>query len=165
MKILISRKDLRNTASGVPRIVVDELQYFSQLGHEPYAIAETINAELVKENNGVPVKTWRFPISGYLRRRFYQWQVSLWIKRNKPDLVIGHGDILEQDILFIHNCVHLAHELIEGTPLPEEHEVGRIHSDIFRNGSFKKLVCNSDLMKRDLEKRFNLDSNKLVVVY
>lgn len=165
MKILISRKDLRNTASGVPRIVVDELRYFHQLGHETYVIAETINEDLVKSNKGIPVKTWRFPISGHLRRLFYLWQVSRWINKNKPDLVIGHGDILDQDILFMHNCVHLAHELIENKPLPEDDEVGLIHQRILTQGSFKTLVCNSKLMKDDFVKRFDIDTSKLIVVY
>ena len=165
MKILISRKDLCNTASGVPRIVIDELKYFHHLGHTPFAIAEKINGELIRESEGIPVKTYRFPISGYMRRRFYQWQVERWISKHHPDLIIGHGDILHQDILFIHNCVHLAHELIENKPLPSSDEVGRIQTDIFTKGSFKRLVCNSELMKDDLVARFGLDPAKAVVIY
>lgn len=165
MKILISRKDLRNTASGVPRIVIDELQYFHQHGHQAYAIAETIDPILITKSDGIPIKTYRFPFSGYYRRRFYQWRVQCWIKRHHPDLVIGHGDILHQDILFIHNCVHLAHELIEKSPLPEDDEVGKIQNEIFKRGSFKTLVCNSKMMKEDLVKRFKLDPSKVVVTY
>lgn len=165
MKVLISRKDLRDTASGVPKKVLQELQFFNGLGYESFAIAETMNVPMVREFKGVPVKTFQWPISGYFRRRFYQMQVDRWIKKNAPKLVIGHGDILNQDVLYIHNCVHLANELIEGKPLPADHEVGKIHEAILTKGTFKLLVCNSEMMKKDLVKRFKLDPVKVVVIY
>lgn len=165
MKVLISRKDLRDTASGVPKKVLQELKFFSELGYQAYAIAETMNHGMVEEFKGTPVKTWRWPISGYFRRRFYQIQVDRWIKKNRPELVIGHGDINDQDVLYIHNCVHLAHELIEGKSLPDDHEVGRIHQEILSRGKFKLLVCNSEMMRGDLVKRFRLDPSKAVVIY
>jgi UDP-glucose:(heptosyl)LPS alpha-1,3-glucosyltransferase len=165
MKVLISRKDLRDTTSGVPKKVLQELQFFKQLGHESFAIAETLNKEMVQEFGGKAVKTMRWPFSGYFRRKFYNSQVEKWVKKKKPGLVIGHGDILHQDVLFIHNCVHLAHELIEGKPLPIDHEVGKVHSAIFKEGTYKLLVCNSKMMKNDLVKRFNLDASKAAVIY
>lgn len=165
MKVLISRKDLRDTTSGVPKKVLQELQFFKNLGHEAYAIAETINVDMVKEFGGLPIKTFRWPISGFFRRKFYNRQVENWVNKNEPGIVIGHGDILHQDVLFIHNCVHLAHELIEGEPLPENHEVGKVHEAILKEGTFKLLICNSQMMKDDLVKRFKLDESKVKVIY
>lgn len=165
MKILISRKDLRDTTSGVPKKVLQELQFFKNKGHEAFAIAETLNKQMVQEFGGLPVKTFRWPFSGYFRRKFYNQQVERWTKKHRPALVVGHGDILHQDVLFIHNCVHLAHELIEGKPLPEDHEVGKIHEAIFKEGTYKVLVCNSQMMKDDLVKRFGVDPQKAVVIY
>lgn len=164
-KVLIARKDIRDTTSGVPKMVLQKLQYFNERGYEAYAIAETINATMIEEFQGRPVKTFRWPISGYFRRKFYSDRVESWVRKNKPDLVIGHGDILNQDILYIHNCVHWAHELIEKKPLPVDHEVGRIHQSIFTEGTYKLLICNSQLMKNDLVSRFKLDANKVVVIY
>lgn len=164
-KVLISRKDLKDTTSGVPKKVLQEIHFFRNQGYEAYAIAETMNYEMVKEFKGIPVKTLRWPFSGYFRRKFYQKNVDRWIKKEKPDLVIGHGDIMNQDVLFIHNCVHLAHELIEGKPLPAKHEVGRIHEAILREGKYKLLICNSELMRNDLVQRFKLDEKKSVVIY
>ncbi|TFH49143.1 MAG: hypothetical protein E4G89_05245, partial [Methanothrix sp.] len=165
MKVLISRKDLRDTTSGVPKKVLQELQFFHSRGHESFAIAETINPLMIKEVGGVPVKTLRWPFSGYFRRKIYQMQVDKWINKYHPEIVIGHGDILHQDVLFIHNCVHLAHELVENEPLPVHHEMGRIHEAIFNTGSFKLLICNSRLMKNDLSMRFKLDPGKIRVIY
>lgn len=165
MKILISRKDLRDTNSGVPKKVLQELQFFKNHGHEAYAIAETLNVPMVSEFGGIPVKTFKWPFSGYFRRKFYNSQVEKWVKKNQPSIVIGHGDILHQDVLFIHNCVHLAHELIEGKPLPKNHEVGQIHEAIFTQGSYKLLICNSKMMKDDLVERFKIEPGKAVVIY
>jgi UDP-glucose:(heptosyl)LPS alpha-1,3-glucosyltransferase len=165
MKVLISRKDLRDTKSGVPKKVLQELKFFQSRGYEAFAIAETINKELIQEFGGKPLKTIKWPISGFFRRKFYQVQVDRWIKKNRPQIVIGHGDILHQDVLFIHNCVHLAHELIEKKPLPNNHEVGRIHEEILKNGTYKLLICNSNLMKNDLVRRFQLDEKKVKVIY
>ncbi len=165
MKVLISRKDLRDTTSGVPKKVLQELRFFQQQGHEAFAIAETINKEMVAEFGGTPVKTFRWPISGYFRRKFYNQQVQRWVKSHRPDLVIGHGDILHQHVLFLHNCVHLAHELIEKKPLPTDHEVGRIHQEILKEGSYKLLICNSQMMKDDLVKRFGVNPAKAEVIY
>lgn len=165
MKILIARKDLRDTTSGVPKMVLQKLQYFKQLGYDSYAIAETINKPMIEEFGGIPVKTFKWPFSGFFRRKFYNKQVEKWVAKHGPKLVIGHGDILNQDILYIHNCVHLAHELVEGKPLPEDHEVGQIHKAIFTEGTYRLLICNSQMMKNDLVKRFKVDPNKAVVIY
>jgi UDP-glucose:(heptosyl)LPS alpha-1,3-glucosyltransferase len=165
MKVLICRKDLRDTTSGVPKMVLQKLQYFKNLGHDPYAIAESINAPMIQEFGGISVKTLKWPFSGFFRRKFYNKQVERWISKNKPNLVIGHGDILQQDILYIHNCVHLAHELIEGKKLPADNEVGKIHEKILTQGSYKILICNSEMMKIDLVKRFKINSEKIVVIY
>jgi UDP-glucose:(heptosyl)LPS alpha-1,3-glucosyltransferase len=165
MKVFISRKDLKDTTSGVPKKVLQEISFFKGLGYEAYAIAETMNHQMVEEFGGVAVKTFQWPFSGHFRRKFYQKMVSRWARKHKPDVVIGHGDIIEQDVLFIHNCVHLAHEMVEGKPLPADHEVGLIHEEIIRGGKFKLLICNSQMMKDDLVARFKLQPSKAVVIY
>lgn len=165
MKVLIARKDLKDTTSGVPNIVLQQIQMFKKLGFEVYAMAETINIKMIEEVGGFAVKTFKWPISGFFRRKFYAFNVDRWIKKNKPQIVIGHGDIFNQDILFIHNCVHLAHELIEQEEIPKDHEVGKIHSAIFKSGSFKMLLCNSMMMKNDLISRFNINPEKVSVMY
>jgi UDP-glucose:(heptosyl)LPS alpha-1,3-glucosyltransferase len=152
MKILISQKDLNDSA-------LQEIGLFQALGYRPYVISENV------ADKGIPVRTFRWPFSGHFRRKFYQMQVDWWIKKHSPQLVIGHGDILQQDVLYLHHCVHLAHELIEGKPLPKNHEVGRMHEQILLEGAFSVLVCNSLMMKRDLIQRFKLDPDKVAVIY
>ncbi|MBG59426.1 MAG: hypothetical protein CMJ16_03110 [Peredibacter sp.] len=164
-KVLISQKDLHATKSGVPRIVHQQLRFFSSQGHEAYAIAERIDKQAVHASGGMPYKTFRWPISGYYRRINYQKRVAKAVKKLKPELVIGHGDIVEQDICYIHNCVHLAYRLINGKDIPDDHEVGRIHAEILTKQKFKVLVCNSQMMKNDLMDRFGVPEAMIEVLY
>lgn len=163
--ILISQKDLHATRAGVPRKVHEEIKYFASRGHKVYAAAERIDKEAVHKSGGVPWKTLRWPISGFFRRMFYMKRTERAIKKLKPDLVIGHGDIVQQDIAYIHNCVHLAYELINGKKIPEDHQVAQIHEMILRSQLFKVLVCNSNLMKKDLVTRFGVPEHKIEVIY
>lgn len=164
-KILIAQKNIKNMRSGIPRLVTSEVKFFSARGHCVNVVSEKVDVRTLKNSGAEVQKTLSLPVSGYLRRKFFNWQVSRLVARMQPDLVIGHGDIIQQDICFIHNCVHLAHELIHGRPLPEEHEVGRIHTEILTSKKFKLLVCNSQLMKRDLISRFGLIDRQVVVHY
>lgn len=163
--ILISQKDLHSTTSGVPRIVHQQIKYFSDSGSTVYAAAERIDKLAVESSGGIPVKTFRWPISGFYRRLNYIKRIQKLQKKLKPNLVIGHGDIIDQDICFIHNCVHLAHEKIHGTPMSSDHEVGKIHREILTQQRFKVLVCNSLMMKNDLIQRFSIPESKVEVLY
>ena len=165
MKILISRKDIRDTLSGAPRNVLRHSELFVANGHSVYVIAEKLDRSIISASGATPVKTFKFPISGYFGRKFYQKRVSAWVKRNKPDLVIGHGDIVTQDVCSMHNCSHLAHERIYGVPLPESDAVGRIHKEVLTEGAYRLLLCNSRMMKDDFIKRFNINPDKICVIY
>ena len=164
-KILISQKDLHATRAGVPRKVHEEIKFFASKGHQAYAIAERIDKDAVLSSGGTPVKTFRWPISGFYRRINYLKRVEKFVKKNSPDLIIGHGDIVHQDICYIHNCVHLAYELINGKKIPADHEVAKIHEMILKTQDFKVLVCNSQLMKNELTQRFNIPEDKAVVIH
>lgn len=165
MKALISQKDLKDLSSGVQRKVMEEAKLLLAQGYEVHIIAEKINKKMVRNIGAKPVKTFKYPFSGLKRRLFHAIQVQKYIDKNSFDLVIGHGDIIEQDICYIHNCVHLAHEKIHQKSLPADHEVGVIHSEILKKQKFKTLVCNSNLMKNDLITRFGIDANRVKVIY
>jgi len=163
--VTISQKNMSGRGSGIQRKVYDEIRVFKSRGYRVYVIAEKIDKKSISSEGAHPIKVFRWPLKGYVRRFKHSLYVSKKIKRIKPDLVIGHGDIHNQDILYIHNCVHLAHELQHQEPLPASEEVGRLHSNILKQGQYKLLICNSELMKRDLVSRFELDSDKAIVIY
>jgi UDP-glucose:(heptosyl)LPS alpha-1,3-glucosyltransferase len=163
--VMISQKDLYATRSGVPRKVLEEVKYFHQLGYEVYAVAERINKDIYQSAGAKTFKTLRWPISGFFRRKFYMLQFAILAKKLNPKIIIGHGDIVEQDIAYIHNCVHLAYKLLNGNDIPTDHQVAKIHQEILQKQKFKVLVCNSQMMQTDLCERFTIPKDKTKVIY
>jgi UDP-glucose:(heptosyl)LPS alpha-1,3-glucosyltransferase len=104
-------------------------------------------------------------IKGYRRRRVFAWQCDRFLRRRKYDLVIGHGDALHQDVLFLHNLIHRAHELIPGGTAGKLASAGRFHADIFVRGRFRVCIANSELMRRDLVGRFGISPERIHVAH
>lgn len=164
-RVLISILQLHKTAAGAMRNTFEQIRYFKSRGYEVHVICDLMNKGSVRAAGAIPHLTLKWPGTGTRRRKFYNWQAQLWIKWNKPDLVVGHGDLSNQDVLCLHNSVHLAHELIHGAPLPETAEMWPIHTPQLRDKKFKHLIANSHLMKNDLVKRFGIAENLISVVY
>lgn len=164
-KILISILQLHKSAAGAMRNTHEQIRYFRQKGHEVHVICDLIDEEAVRASGGIPHKTLKWPSTGTFRRKFYDFQAQWWIKMNRPDLVVGHGDLSQQDVLCLHNSVHLAHELIHGKPLPESAEMYPIHTPQLAGRRFKHLIANSHLMRNDLLQRFKLPAEMVSVVY
>lgn len=164
-KILISILQLHKSAAGAMRNTHEQIRYFKAKGHEVHVICDLLDEDAVRASGAVPHKTIKWPSTGTFRRKFYNWQAQWWIKRHRPDLVVGHGDLSQQDVLCLHNSVHLAHELIHGTPLPESAEMWPIHTPQLRDRKFKHLIANSHLMRDDLIKRFNIPPEMITVIY
>ena len=108
-KVLIANRNLKRKSSGIPRIVHHQISIFNDLGYKVYVLCEKINRKEIKTSGGIGFKVFLLPLlNSFQKRLFFNWQVRLIEKWLNPDLVIGHGDIFSQNILFIHNCVHLA---------------------------------------------------------
>jgi UDP-glucose:(heptosyl)LPS alpha-1,3-glucosyltransferase len=102
---------------------------------------------------------------GYLERRLFAHGCQRVVRRGAYDLVIGHGDAWDQDVLFLHNLIHLAHELIPGGVGKKVSRIGRFHADILRGQRFRVCIANSGLMARDLANRFAIPPEKIRVAW
>lgn len=138
---------------------------FHGLGARVDVYSESMDRRAVSVNGGVPHALSGWPLVGYWRRRAFNSRVLRRLHRNSYDLVIGHGDIMEQDVLCLHNCVHLAHELIHGRPAPPGHVMGRIHGEMLSKKGFRLLVANSHLMAKDITGRFGIEPERVGVVH
>jgi UDP-glucose:(heptosyl)LPS alpha-1,3-glucosyltransferase len=164
MNIIIAKKDMSTTKSAATNRVLEEAQYFIERGHSVRIIAEAMDRQSILNSGATPVKIAKFPISGYLRRRFFQLMADRYIKTHPADLVIGRGDIMQQNVLFVHNCTHLAYERINGSPIPESNAMARIHSKLLTEGRFDLLICNSAMMRDDFVSRFGIDISKTAII-
>jgi len=164
-RVLISILQLHKTAAGAMRNTFEQIRYFKSRGWEVHVICDLMNKGSVRAAGAIPHLTLKWPGTGTIRRKFYDWQAQLFIKLTKPDLVVGHGDLSNQDVLCLHNSVHLAHELIHGTPLPKSAEMWPIHTPQLRDRRFKHIIANSHLMRDDLIARFSIPPEQITVVY
>ena len=165
MKVAIVQKDLKNLRSGVSRLVRSQLQALDGIGHESFLISEKVKPAVYSTTKTRVRRTLRWPFKGALRRHFFKWQADYRLRRISPDVSVAHGDVANVDVCFIHNCVHFEHELIHGTPLPSDNDVGQLHTDVLSKQQFQVLVCNSELMKRDLVQRFHIRDKRIEVLY
>lgn len=164
--IVIVQKNLRDTTSGTARMVLLQARHFHSLGHRVFVIAEIINRHAVRQNGAIPLKTARLPLArSGLRRKFFGLQAQRLIQKHGANLVIGHGDILQQEVLYIHSCIHLAHERLHGIPISATDPLARLHHQVLTSGSFSLLICNSNMMKNDLHNRFKVPLEKIHVIY
>ena len=111
----------------------------------------------------MPHKVPAWPWGSWLKRRAFAAAAGNMTKGY--DLVHGHGDLLDQDILSLHNCVHAAHEHIFNSPLPASDAVGRMHALQLTERRFRALVANSNLMKDDVTRRFGVPAEAVEVIY
>tara|TARA_B100000749_G_scaffold280771_1_gene278604 strand:- start:94663 stop:95787 length:1125 start_codon:yes stop_codon:yes gene_type:complete len=159
----VTRQLVKTT--GAARNTLEQTRLFHNLGWEVHVFGEFVNKNNIKESGGIPHKIFTLPLSNYKRRLQFAKSTGKKLEKGNFDLIFGHGEIFDQDVLFLHNCVHLANELVKGRPLPEDHPVGQIHKKILTEQKFKLVVCNSDLMKKDLAQRYSIPESKLVTIH
>lgn len=149
--------------SGAARMIIEHARRFVQAGWEVHVFAEKLDKKAIIEAGATPRWVPGWPWGSWLKRRAFA--AAAGGMAQGFDLVHGHGDLLDQDVLSLHNCVHAAHEAVHGSPLPESDAVGRMHSIQLSERRFKVLVANSNLMKNDVIKRFGVPAEMIEVVY
>jgi len=149
--------------SGAARMIVEHARRLALHDWEVHVFAEKLDKKALLEAGAVPHWVPAWPWGSWLKRRAFAAAADGMTKQF--DLVHGHGDLLDQDVLSLHNCVHAAHEALHGSPLPEADAVGRMHSIQLSQGRFRALVANSNLMKDDVSRRFGVPADKIHVIH
>lgn len=149
--------------SGAARMIIEHSRRLVQAGWEVDIFAEKLDVESIKQAGATPKWVPGWPWGSWLKRRAFAAAAGGMTKGY--DLVHGHGDLLGQDVLSLHNCVHAAHEAVKGAALPESDAVGRMHALQLENRLFRVLVANSRLMKADVESRFGVPADMIEVIY
>ncbi len=117
-----------------------------------------------KEKIDYPFKVNSLPIiknlRGYWKRAAFSYCAGFISKKYKA--VNGHGELIKQDILTLHNLIHLTYQKLNRKPdgLWDFHRKMLSSPD-----NFKFLIANSNLMKQDLVNRFSIKEEKIKVIY
>jgi UDP-glucose:(heptosyl)LPS alpha-1,3-glucosyltransferase len=141
-----------DTLAGTPRILMRQANCLLRDGFDVSVISENFHPNLripeIKRQ-----KTFKWPKATLFQRKFFDWQAQR--KVREGSLVLGHGDSLHQDILFLHTATHLGAEVAPG-PHNKKNLSIPFHRMIFEKGSFRQIVCVSHMLKNDIQKRFDI---------
>jgi len=149
--------------SGAARMIIEHARRIAVQDWEVHVFSEKLDAKALLEAGAKPHKVPAWPWGSWLKRRAFAAAAARMTKGF--DLVHGHGDLLEQDVLSLHNCVHAAHAHIFNSPLPASDAVGRMHALQLTERRFRVLVANSNLMKDDVTRRFGVPAEAVEVIY
>ncbi|MEZ4648283.1 MAG: glycosyltransferase family 4 protein [Candidatus Eisenbacteria bacterium] len=161
---LASRRLLKPT--GAMAVVIELARGFHRCGWDVDIFGEKLNRSVVLESGAHPHRVFRLPnIKGYRGRVIYARQCEARFRWARYDLVVGHGDLLRQNVLFLHNLIHKTAESIPGKEGRKLDSVGRFHEEMLTHDGFEVCIANSQLMKDDLVTRFGLDEARIHVAH
>ncbi len=149
--------------SGASRMIIEHARRLAVEDWEVHVFAEKLDKSALIDAGAVAHRVPAWPWGSWLKRRAFAAAAGNMTKGF--DLVHGHGDLLDQDVLSLHNCVHAAHERLFNKRLPASDAVGRMHALQLEGGRFRVLVANSNLMKDDVMRRFGVPAEKISVIY
>ncbi|MFC0268469.1 glycosyltransferase family 4 protein [Kushneria aurantia] len=152
-------------STGASRNALEQTSALIALGYRVVIIAERGRADLVERAGAQLVLTRRWPFKGPFRRFWFNRRVQAWARRHRPALLVSHGDVETPDVVYLHNCVHLANQAIYGRPLPTGHEVAAIHDHVLGGRRFRRVAVNSRLMAHDLASRYGIDESAIEISY
>lgn len=134
-------------------------------GYDVDLIGEKIHKGGVTPDMGRGIRIRRLPLLTSMRWRYFARRADAWLKSHDYDFVAGHGHNVNQNVLSMHNCLHLTHEIIKGSKIRRSDHLAEIHEKIFAADTFSACVCNSRLMQADLAGRYNVSLDRLPVIY
>ena len=154
-----------NTKSGLGKIVLEQIQYYLKQG-----VAVDIYTHKYDENiknTGVNiVKIFKVPfVNEYLQRLLFAKFAQHKISKKKYDLVIGHGDLMKQDVLFLHNLVERAYQYKYNKPMDPLNHLAKFRRHMLMSNAYRLLIANSKLMKDDLIQEFHIAEDKIKIIY
>lgn len=163
MRIAVGIRSLTGQ-TGATALVLHQLQDLVSRGFEVDVFGERLNQAALLEAGAVPIRLWRRPWPGYGSRRSFSRRVSRLVRRGNYVATIGHGDLVEQDFLFMHNLVAREQELLN-VPADQWSPVTRLHAEIARGDNYRLLIANSELARTDLMTRHGVLPQKIRVAY
>ncbi|WP_245391736.1 glycosyltransferase family 4 protein [Salinicola aestuarinus] len=152
-------------STGASRNAFEQARALRTLGYRVVILAERGRQALAEGAGARLVRLWRWPLKGPFRRFWFNRRVTAWCRRHAPALLISHGDVETPDTVYMHNCVHLASQLIHGRELPAGHEVAAIHDHVLSGGRFRQVAVNSRLMAEEFQRRYAIDPAKIEISY
>ncbi len=151
--------------TGASMIMLEHVRHLASAGAEVDVFGEKVDGHLIRQAGGSATRVWRLPVGKYLSRRAFSIRFDRFVRRRAHDLVIGNGDVLNQDVVFVHNLLRKEAETVYGGQLRELKPLIKMHDLVLSRQGFKLCVANSRLMQRDLSERYGVPADRIKVVY
>ncbi|MGC3874663.1 glycosyltransferase family 4 protein [Halomonas sp. GXIMD04776] len=152
-------------STGASRNAFEQATALKELGYRVVVLAERGTPDLTAQSGAGFVRLCRWPLKGPFRRFWFNRRVQAWCRRHRPALLVSHGDAESRDVIYMHNCVHLASQRINGRELLKNHEVAAIHDHVLSQTHVKRVAVNSRMMAEDLKIRYGLAADQLEISY
>nr|WP_281430376.1 glycosyltransferase family 4 protein [Salinicola acroporae] len=152
-------------STGASRNAFEQAAALKTLGYRVTILAERGRRELAEAAGAELVRLKRWPFKGPFRRFWFNRRVQAWCRRHRPAMLVSHGDVETPDVVYMHNCVHLASQRIHGRDLPAGHEVAAIHDQVLTGARFRRLAVNSQMMAKDFRDRYGIDDSRIEISY
>jgi UDP-glucose:(heptosyl)LPS alpha-1,3-glucosyltransferase len=178
MRLAIGILDFSKKKGGAERYLVDLCRRMLDEGYEVHVYAEHHDEEDPRIYFH-PMKTIPFPKS--LRLLSFAIRATREMENGNYDITFGVGNTLKADILQPHGGVHWAWfwrslRTFNNPVLWTLRFLGRILSTKqwvngwiedapYRNGSFRKIVAISDMVKQDIMRWYQIPEERITVVY
>ena len=154
-----------NTKSGLGKILLEQVTDYLARGVDVVIYTSKYDKQIARTGVKI-VKIMRIPFVGeYYQRLLFAKLAEKEILKAQHSLVIGHGDLIHQDIMFLHNLVEKAYVLTHGKKMSPLNNIAKIRRLILNKQKFKLLIANSNLMKNELITSFQVPADKIRVVY
>ncbi|MBI5210674.1 MAG: glycosyltransferase family 4 protein [Elusimicrobia bacterium] len=164
VRIAISSRQVAGV-TGTTTTIMEHARRLAERGCEVHVYGEKLDQDRLAAAGAVAHRLVGCPWGSQFKRRLFSWVFDRAVRRQRFDLVWGHGDTLSQDVLSLHNCVHAAHEAVHGAPLPASSGVGLIHRRVLTERGFRLLIANSLLMKKEVVARFGVPEDAVTVIH
>lgn len=152
-------------STGASRNAFEQAVALKALGYRVTILAERGRRELADAAGAELVRLKRWPFKGPFRRFWFNRRVQAWCRRHPAAMLVSHGDVETPDVVYMHNCVHLASRRIHGRDLPAGHEVAAIHDHVLTGAKFRRLAVNSRMMAADFRDRYGIDESRIEISY
>lgn len=161
--------------SGLTTLILEEARHAVAAGWDVEIIGEALAADQILGVGARPRRVRMLPNPFVAQRRRFPRTVARMVRpgrrgqRTQPgiEIVHGHGDLLDQTVLSLHNCVHAAYEAMHGRPLSGSGPASRLadlHARQLLERRFEVVIANSHLMRDDLIQRFGVPDERIHVV-
>ena len=138
-KVAIGVRTLKGK-TGASAIILETASYLVQKGYQVDIYVNKFNQELINSYNLNAIKINVFGFGDYSKRKAFAKKFHKLTQKQNYDLIVGHGDIFYQDILFLHNTVFLANKLIPNEGTKKLTVLGKFMILFFNKVHLKKLL-------------------------